>query len=233
MPTLISYLIYLATYVLYSLGLYIIANRRGIRNAWLAWLPVGNIWILGAIADDYRARHTGRKHNMRSWLVISYVVMSVLLVAVLVFAVMTMSNILTVNELTDLYLSTAGLEDDLYAVSQEEMIQELSLKIEERMTDEVAAKLAKDTLVLLAVSLLLLVVAIAASVLELICLYRLFASCDPQNALLYFLLGMLLGVMAVFVFLCRNKDLGLVPPAPPTPPVTGYMPPAQVPREQN
>lgn len=41
-------------YVLSSLAIYTIAQRRGIRKAWLAWLPVLNVWILGSISDQYR-----------------------------------------------------------------------------------------------------------------------------------------------------------------------------------
>ena len=41
-------------YVLSSLGMYRIAQRRGIRNPWLSWIPVGNMWILGCISDQYQ-----------------------------------------------------------------------------------------------------------------------------------------------------------------------------------
>lgn len=42
------------TYVLHSLGLYTIARRRRISNPWLAWIPVGNLWLLGCISDQYQ-----------------------------------------------------------------------------------------------------------------------------------------------------------------------------------
>ena len=43
------------SYVLNSLGTYTIASRRGIKNAWLAWIPLGSSWILGSISDHYQA----------------------------------------------------------------------------------------------------------------------------------------------------------------------------------
>lgn len=52
-------------YIFQSLGLYRIAKRRGIRNGWLAWLPVGNMWILGSIADQYRYVAKGQVKNRR------------------------------------------------------------------------------------------------------------------------------------------------------------------------
>lgn len=39
-------------YVFYSLGLYEMASRRGIENAWLSWIPVANCFIIGMIAKE-------------------------------------------------------------------------------------------------------------------------------------------------------------------------------------
>lgn len=42
------------SYVLGAVGMYRIAKRRGIHHAWLAWIPVGNAWLLGSISDHYQ-----------------------------------------------------------------------------------------------------------------------------------------------------------------------------------
>ena len=47
-------LIALAIYVFIAISLYSMASRRGIRHAWLAWVPIGNNWILGSLSDQYR-----------------------------------------------------------------------------------------------------------------------------------------------------------------------------------
>lgn len=39
-------------YVLGALGAYTVAKHRGVKNAWLAWLPIGNSYIYGALSDD-------------------------------------------------------------------------------------------------------------------------------------------------------------------------------------
>ena len=44
----------IASYVFCALALYTIAQRREIKKAWLAWVPVLNGWILGSISDQYR-----------------------------------------------------------------------------------------------------------------------------------------------------------------------------------
>ncbi len=41
-------------YVFDAVGVYRIAKRRGIHHPWLAWIPVGNSWLLGSISDHYQ-----------------------------------------------------------------------------------------------------------------------------------------------------------------------------------
>ena len=38
-------------YTLFAVSLWQIAKRRGINKHWLALFPVGNLWVLGSIAD--------------------------------------------------------------------------------------------------------------------------------------------------------------------------------------
>ena len=60
----------MAAYVLQSVGMYSIADRRGIRNAWLAWIPIGNLWILGSISDQYQYLTKGKIKNRRKALLV-------------------------------------------------------------------------------------------------------------------------------------------------------------------
>lgn len=66
---LVFYLLMLAfcvvSYVFYSLSVYKIAKRRGIRSPWLSWLPVGNLWVIGSISDQYQYVVKGRIRNRR------------------------------------------------------------------------------------------------------------------------------------------------------------------------
>lgn len=55
----------IASYVLSSLGLYTVADRRGLRHKWLAWVPIGNAWILGSISDQYQYVAKGKIKNRR------------------------------------------------------------------------------------------------------------------------------------------------------------------------
>ena len=62
------------SYILTSLGAYTIANRRGIKNAWLAWIPVGSTWIIGYISDQYQQVTKGKNTRRRITLMVTYAV---------------------------------------------------------------------------------------------------------------------------------------------------------------
>lgn len=81
-------------YVLHSLSLYTIANRRGIRHGWLAWIPVGNLWLLGSISDQYRYVTKGEVKNRRKLLL----GLSIALIAVYVGWIVSMIMSIILSE---------------------------------------------------------------------------------------------------------------------------------------
>lgn len=52
-------------YVFNALGFYTVAKRRGIREPWLAWIPVANLWVMGCISDQYQYVVKGKVTNRR------------------------------------------------------------------------------------------------------------------------------------------------------------------------
>lgn len=222
-----SGLISIAIYVLQALGFYTIAKRRGIDHAWLAWVPVGSAWILGSICDDFKTRRTGKKHGFRIAILILNVVAVVLSVAMMISVFSTLGHALTSSELLD-YAAMFTLEgNDLYAPSEEEMAQQMAEMLDERLTEEVLDQMLSGVLAMVVISLLLSGAAIAMAVIECICMYNLFESCDPANKLVFFLIGLFVGIWGVFVFVVRNKDLGM-----PRAEFDSQLPPAQEPWQQ-
>lgn len=65
-------------YALRSVGLYTIAKRRGIRHGWVCWLPLGDVWIQGSIADQYLYVAKGKVRNYRKILAASTILMALL-----------------------------------------------------------------------------------------------------------------------------------------------------------
>lgn len=165
-------------YIFQSLGFYTIANRRGIHHPWLAWLPIGNMWILGSIADQYQYVAKGQVKNRRKTLIGLMIALYVILFVML-------------GGLIALMVAGIGSEFDM------------------GITDSAMAV----PLIIIAVSYVaLLVVAIVATVYQYICLYDLFYSCNPNNAVAFLVLGIFFGfLLPYFIFACRKKDLGMPP----------------------
>lgn len=68
----------LVGWILRSMSLHSIAKRRGIRHAWLAWVPVGSRWILGSVADQYQHLVQGKVTSRRKIMLILGAVSAVL-----------------------------------------------------------------------------------------------------------------------------------------------------------
>lgn len=87
-------LIRIAVYVFTALSLYTIASRRGISKAWLAWVPVVNVWILGSLSDQYRYVVKGEEKSKRKWLLTLSVLQAVIYMVFLVLAVVIAGNVI-------------------------------------------------------------------------------------------------------------------------------------------
>ena len=83
-----------AGYVLLALGLFTIAKRRKLQNAWMAWVPVLNLWLLGCISDQYCYVTCGQERNRRTLLLVFGIAESVLKVVLLVAMLMGLGNLL-------------------------------------------------------------------------------------------------------------------------------------------
>lgn len=122
-----SFLLGIASYVLSSLALYVLADRRGIEKAWLSWVPVLNVWIIGSLSDQYRYVVKGQYKSKRKILLILNLVKLLISAIFLVVAVGVTVELVTdavygfgknelLNDLlgsalgaTGLALTTAGL----------------------------------------------------------------------------------------------------------------------------
>ena len=78
-PMLLS----IASYVLTALALYTIARRRGLKNPWLAWIPVADSWLLGSLSDQYRYVVHGENKSKRKILLIFRILTAVMWVSLI------------------------------------------------------------------------------------------------------------------------------------------------------
>lgn len=80
-----------ATYVMRGIGLYDLGRKRGVRGAWLAWVPGLWIWSVGAVVD-YHAAQRGLKRRWRWLLLGAFALIVVGYVLLLVVAVVSMAG---------------------------------------------------------------------------------------------------------------------------------------------
>lgn len=218
MLDLISLAFSVAFYVLQAIGLQTLADRRGIRFAWLAWVPFGALWVLGAIADDYKLRMFGKRWVTRTvlpLLMVALLVMSFLLVGLCYTKILEpLSEIVSYEEILNIY--AAAMDTDsvshMYEPVAEDAIADLAKKLEANLTDDIVAGMERSLPLILLLTVGVCVSSIAGMVLEFVCWYQLYASCDPVNKGLYLVISLVFNVQALFVFILRNKDLGFLPP---------------------
>ena len=79
MPMLLS----IAGYVLTALALYTIARRRGLKNPWLAWIPVADCWLLGSLSDQYRYVVKGEHRSKRKILLFFRVLITIMWISLM------------------------------------------------------------------------------------------------------------------------------------------------------
>ena len=179
------------TYVLQSLGMYTIAQRRCINHPWLAWVPYGNLWILGSIADQYQYVSLGKVKNRRKVLLGLQIAYTVLALAMFGIGVYVAVQVLMEGGNVPVYIVEHTFKPLGFAM--------------------------------LLIDVAIVILAILLTVYQYVCLYNLFASCAPDNKVVFLLLCIFLSVTQPFlVFACRKKDRGMPPrrpdPAPIDPP---------------
>lgn len=163
----------LVTYIFQSVGLYSIAKRRGIHNAWLAWLPVGNCWIAGSIADQYQYVTKGKVKNKRKIL---------LGLSLGSFAVGLVANVIS------------GIV---------------------MIASDMEGAMAVSSMTGVFTSVLNMGVSVALFVFWQMALYDLYSSCNPDNNVLFLVLGIIFSItIPFFIFFNRRKDDGMPPRRP-------------------
>ena len=92
LSSVISFLVSLAVYLITAGTLYTIAQRREIDKPWLAWVPVGQLYLLGTISDHYQLTAKYTTTNNRKTLLWLQIVMYALLALAMVLAIDAMTQ---------------------------------------------------------------------------------------------------------------------------------------------
>ena len=183
-----SFLLNIAAYVLTAIALYTLASRRGIKNAWLSWVPVINCWIIGSLSDQYRYVVKGEVKNKRKALIILNIINWILALAMIVISivmVVTVANT-AINAPMDMMADT--------------------------MSGEMMSKIMGPVIAILGLCLPLMGISIALMVIRYMAMYDIYNSCSPQNSVVFLVLSILFSITEpFFLFFTRNKDDGMPP----------------------
>ena len=108
-----------AAYILTAMAIYTISRRRGLTNAWLAWIPVANVWLLGSLSDQYQYVVKGQDKTKRKWLLILNILKAVLLTMIVILAVVAAGSLFAnqLSEIMGLVVALLGLVLPLCAVT--------------------------------------------------------------------------------------------------------------------
>lgn len=109
----------IAAYILTAMAIYTISRRRGLTNAWLAWIPVANVWLLGSLSDQYQYVVKGQDKTKRKWLLILSILKAALVTMVAILAVVAAGSLIAgePSEIMGLVVALLGLVLPLCAVA--------------------------------------------------------------------------------------------------------------------
>ena len=209
-----SIVISLVTYVLMAVGLYSVAKRRGIRNPWLAWIPLVNVWVLGCISDQYRYVAKGQNKSKRKVLLTLSIIVEVVSIVLLVVTVLWCISLMGQFGLGDLSLGDWMYVTTLDQAGMEAFFEEHIL-IQDVIMDEqqMLQSLLGGILGILGLALLLVPLGIWYTIVYYMALYDLYASAEPKNATIYLVLSILIGgiLTGILILVCKDRDDGMPP----------------------
>ena len=180
-------------YVLGSKGVYTIASRRGIKNPWMAWIPVVGNWTVGSISDLYQQRKYGEDPKLRKKL--------------LIFSIITQSGLTFMPSVGGVTLNfDLGVFDGPG-----------SGLFGDELPEALKVALIVFMILMLMAAIAALVLSVIQTVYQYKAYYSLYASCRPQMAIAFLILSILTPAGPFVVYACRNSDEGMPPEQTPPP----------------
>lgn len=175
---MISLGISVAIYIIGALGVQTLAKRRGMDKTWLAWLPVGQEYLLGKMADDINLEEPPfKRHNWMIWY-------PVVAGAYLLF------------QFIDLGVQLSSLPGALeYAILTNRPEAVLELMNAGSVLSGITTGLAS-------------LVSLALTVVGALLMYRIYKRYNPAAAIAFTICGALFGLHWLFIFLiCKKAPL--------------------------
>ncbi len=193
--SLFSSIFSILIYVGVGFGLWKLATKCEIPNPWLAWIPFGQTYTLGAIADHYYDRCENRTTSYRKKLLVLEIVMSVLAV-LLIVALMAILVIIFAGIGGSIFDPNGLLSSDL------------------EMTEEQVLAAIPMLLLTLLGSVVVMVVAIIYLVFHITAMHKVFKLFDPNNATLFTVLSVFFSIAQPILYIVISNNSPRYPAAP-------------------
>lgn len=174
-------------YILGCKGMYAIAARRGIKNPWMAWVPIVSNWTLGCLSDQYATGKYGQDPNLRKKL--------------LILSIITQSGAISTPVFGSFNLRL-NFGDRLSMP-----------ELPEGMRIALIVLLVLMVMFCIAVAVL----SVIQTVYQFKAYYNLYASCRPEKAVLFLVLSILTPAGPFLIYSCRDSDEGMPPEQAPAP----------------
>lgn len=167
----------LALYILRALGVYRMAKTAEISNPWMAFVPIGNSYTFGKLAEKYR-RKDGKKSEKFSVLLLVFDILTLIVcVCLIIFTVISLVTILSNAQIA-------------YDNGADMTLSQFSSLI--------------PVIVFYVVTMLC---AVVYNVLHYVAFWRIVASFDNSNATLFTVLSVFFSFLdPIFLFILRNKE---------------------------
>ena len=209
-------------YIFTSLAYVRISKRRGIKAAWLSWIPVLRYYIFGKVANDYDKRNGVN----RKWHI------AMLIFALILFALNTAGAVTSFSVSKELVEPAKEMWGDILSDAKDiERDFEHNVNKSGYLTDKSFEYLEEDAGELLeiykaeitdimensveyifidgAISIASALLSVLLTFLYAVCLYKTFESTAPKAALFCFIISMLIPLACpICLFACRNKGYG-------------------------
>ena len=111
---IVMYALGIVCYFLRAIGMYSIAKRRGIANAWLAWIPVAWVWVLGSISDQFRYVTKAQVKRKRVTLLVLNIINAIGCIALLAIVGVQIADLIS--------LSMADISEEVFLVEMMSML---------------------------------------------------------------------------------------------------------------
>lgn len=181
--SLIVFGVCVAIYVLGALGAYRLAKRRGMQNAWLSWLPVGQEYILGKMSDDVSAEEP--PYQKKGWWIAYPIISGAYLLLFLV------------NHIWSIAAMPGYMENMQWAMIS---------GAEEDILNAVFSIFSGSGTTIMILSELMSLLSIAAAIIGSILLYRVYKRYMPNAAMAFAICGGIFGLHWLFLFIVRNRQ---------------------------